>query len=138
MVTPSSVERSPKESKGPGCPRISPDYFRSAGIPLVRGRGLEESDREGAVAVTVINDTIARRFFAGEDPIGRRILATDDETWLTVVGVAGDCPLFLYDFLNKLDEVGRLASGYQIGRHFFRYTRTLLDRLPPHRVAMGG
>ncbi|HEY6148258.1 MAG TPA: FtsX-like permease family protein, partial [Thermoanaerobaculia bacterium] len=70
----------------------SGDYFRTMGIPILRGRSLAETDREGAPLVAVINETMARQFFAGRDPIGARIrwARLPEERWMTVVGVARD------------------------------------------------
>jgi putative ABC transport system permease protein len=74
--------------------RVSPDYFRTIGVPVLRGRGLEPADRPGAPYTAVINQSMARRFFAGEDPVGRRLgvdgRAPGDTLWLTIVGVVGD------------------------------------------------
>ena len=50
---------------------VSRDYFSTMGIRVVRGRGFDESDREGNPAVVVINEALAAKFFPGEDPIGR-------------------------------------------------------------------
>jgi predicted permease len=68
------------------------DYFSTMGIPILRGRGLLESDREDAPLVAVISEGIARRFWPNEDPIGKRIhyWSADSTAWRTVVGVAGD------------------------------------------------
>jgi len=51
----------------------SPDYIKTMKIPLLRGRWFTESDRRGATKVVVINDAAARRFWPGEDPIGKPI-----------------------------------------------------------------
>jgi predicted permease len=75
-----------------------PDYFRAAGIPLVRGRYFEQTDRAGAGWVVIINQTLAHRLFPEEDPIGKRIAWTGDVLrftpisgdWRTVVGVVGN------------------------------------------------
>jgi putative ABC transport system permease protein len=56
---------------------VSPTYFDTLGIKLVAGRLLSESDRAGASPVAVINDTLARREFPAEDPIGRRLLVPE-------------------------------------------------------------
>ena len=53
---------------------VSPSYFDALGIRLLAGRALSDSDRAGAPPVALINETLARREFPGEDPIGRRIL----------------------------------------------------------------
>jgi predicted permease len=53
---------------------VGPSYFDTVGMRLVKGRSLDESDVAGAVPVTVINETMARTSFKGEDPIGKRVL----------------------------------------------------------------
>ncbi|HEX8775369.1 MAG TPA: ABC transporter permease [Pyrinomonadaceae bacterium] len=72
---------------------ISPDYFRTMGIPLIRGRDFNDQDRGDAVSVVIINEMMARRYWPGEDPIGKRLKfgkATSTAPWLTVVGVVKD------------------------------------------------
>ncbi len=69
---------------------VTPGYFSAMGIPLLSGRFFDESDRMGAPLVTIVNDSIAKRFFPGGDAVGRKFMSTDDETWLTIVGVVGD------------------------------------------------
>ena len=53
---------------------VSPGYFRTLGIKLRRGRGLSDQDTQGAPPVTVINETMIKRYFKTEDPIGKQIL----------------------------------------------------------------
>lgn len=67
-------------------------YFRSLGIPIVRGRGFTPEDREDQPQVAVVSAAIAQRLWPDEDPIGKRIRywGPDTLTWRTVVGVAGD------------------------------------------------
>ena len=75
---------------------VSPEYFRTLGIPIVAGRALRATDRAGAPAVTVINETAARRFWPGENPIGRHVWfgwapAFQSPTRpVEIVGVVGD------------------------------------------------
>ncbi|MDQ3119688.1 MAG: ABC transporter permease [Verrucomicrobiota bacterium] len=73
---------------------VGPDYFRALQIPLRKGRLLEERDATGAPDVVVINETMTRKYFGGDDPIGKRITFGDaqaaDAEWFTVVGIAGD------------------------------------------------
>ena len=52
---------------------ISPDYFRAMGIPVLRGRAFSDEDREGRPRVVVISESMARRYWRGEDPIGQRL-----------------------------------------------------------------
>ena len=70
----------------------SPEYFRTMGIPLVKGRLLTERDDEQAPRVVLINETMARAFFAGEDPVGRRIVYSSrrQNDSREIVGVVGD------------------------------------------------
>ncbi|AHG93432.1 permease (plasmid) [Gemmatirosa kalamazoonensis] len=68
------------------------EYFRTLGIPIVRGRGFLESDREGAPRVAVVSEAAARRLWPNESPIGKRLryASLDSTAWRTVVGVVGD------------------------------------------------
>jgi putative ABC transport system permease protein len=52
---------------------VSPEYFSTVGIPIVRGRGFTDDDKTGTTPVVLISETSAREFFPGEDPIGKRI-----------------------------------------------------------------
>ncbi|MEW6319745.1 MAG: ABC transporter permease [Acidobacteriota bacterium] len=68
-------------------------YFEAMGIPVIRGRGFDPTDGPDAPPVVVINQTMARRLFPGEDPVGRRVRTGPDperSPWMTVVGVIGD------------------------------------------------
>lgn len=67
---------------------VSPGYLEAIGTPIVRGRGLTESDTEETPLVIVINETLAEEVFPGEDPIGKRISFGDP--WREIVGVAAD------------------------------------------------
>jgi len=68
---------------------VGDDYFRTMGIPIVRGRGIEARDvAPGAPRVVVVNERFVRRFWPDQDPIGRRI--DQGGGWATVVGVAKD------------------------------------------------
>lgn len=72
---------------------VSPGYFAALGIPLIRGRLFDDRDRPDAPMTAVINEAMARKFFANEDPIGRRI-AIDMTSYaprVTIVGIVGDC-----------------------------------------------
>ncbi len=72
-----------------GVNTVGAGYFETMGIAVVQGRGFEPSDREGAAAVAVVNETFARRFWPGQDPIGKRFSSGRGGT-REVVGVARD------------------------------------------------
>jgi putative ABC transport system permease protein len=67
----------------------SPGYFEAIGTPILRGRGILPSDQAGAPRVAVVDETVARQYWPGGDPIGKRIRTSSDSTmpWLTIVGV---------------------------------------------------
>ncbi len=71
---------------------VGPEFFDTFRIPLVRGRGIEATDREGSGMVAVINETMAERYFPGEDPIGRRLGLgrAGDPAEYEIVGVAAN------------------------------------------------
>jgi putative ABC transport system permease protein len=73
------------------CRVVSPRYFESMNIPLLRGRDFAETDNKQTPNVTVINETFARRHFPGEDPIGHRLrLQGQFRDPLLIVGIVGD------------------------------------------------
>jgi putative ABC transport system permease protein len=67
---------------------ISPDYFRTMAIPLRNGRTFETRDAKDPPDAVIINETLARRFWPDEDPVGKRILFGDSGP--TIVGVVGN------------------------------------------------
>ena len=73
------------------CNSVSPAYFATIGIPIVRGRGFTAADTAASARTIVINETMARQLFPGEDPIGKRLIVTRPrkEPW-QIVGIARD------------------------------------------------
>jgi putative ABC transport system permease protein len=71
---------------------ISPDYFRAIAIPLRQGRFFSDYDRDSSVPVVIISEAMARRFWPGENPIGRRLTPSFHaaEGVREIVGVVGD------------------------------------------------
>jgi len=67
---------------------VTADYFRVLGVPLRRGRAFSEADVVGAPLVAIVDEAAARRFWPGQDPIGRRVGWPWANEWRTVVGVA--------------------------------------------------
>jgi putative ABC transport system permease protein len=74
--------------------RVTPGYLPAMEIEVVRGRGFGDVDVEGDRGVVIVNETLAARWFPGEDPVGRRITfsdpAAEDPFWREIVGVARD------------------------------------------------
>ncbi len=68
---------------------ISPGYFRAMGIPLLQGRDFAEQDRPDTMKVAIVSETLAKQYFAGENPIGQRF-QWGDRAMFTIIGVAGD------------------------------------------------
>jgi predicted permease len=73
---------------------VSPEYFATLHVPLVRGRIFTTAERQDDPPVLVINDAFARSYFRGQDPIGQRIafdkVPTPKSTWYTIVGVVAN------------------------------------------------
>ena len=72
---------------------VTPGYFETMGIPLSGGRFFTEKDNEHSPGVIIVNEFLAKRFWPGEDPVGKRLKfdsRESDTPWLTVVGVVGD------------------------------------------------
>jgi len=71
--------------------RVSPGYFGTIGTPLLRGREFTQRDDERASRVAIVSDGMAKRFWPGEDPIGRTfVVGTRQPITYEIVGVAGD------------------------------------------------
>jgi len=90
---------------------VSADYFRALGIPIIAGRALTDTDRAGHPPVTVISQSAARRFWPGENPIGRRVWFgtttgpfADRGHAAAIVGIVGDVK---YEAVDWPNSVGR-------------------------------
>jgi predicted permease len=86
---------------------VSPGFFRTFGVPILRGRAILPSDRQGSERVAVVSEAFARRNFPAVDPLGRRISIAerpDKPEWLTIVGV-----------IPSLYSLGRVSAD---GDHF--------------------
>jgi putative ABC transport system permease protein len=69
---------------------VMPGFFKAMGIPIVGGRDVRDSDTRTSPRVALVNETLARQQWPGEDPIGRRVRFDDENAWMTVVGIVGD------------------------------------------------
>ena len=90
------IEGAPKAKLGDNVGRyrvVTPDYFTTMQIPILEGRAFTEQDQAGAPRVVIINETLARKYWPGQDAIGKRMRVDDpqhDTPWLEVVGVSKD------------------------------------------------
>jgi putative ABC transport system permease protein len=69
---------------------VSPGYFGTLGIPLLKGRDFSDRDNSDAPAAAIINAELARVYFPNEDPINKRISFDDRQSWISIVGIVGD------------------------------------------------
>jgi predicted permease len=98
---------------------VRENYFQTMEIPLLRGRGFNAKDDAHSVPVAIVSETLARKFFPNEDPIGKRV-GFDDETAgkVEIIGVArdikynsqreGDDPLIYMPWLQQRKEIGQM------------------------------
>ncbi len=93
-LVPEGKPLSAESSVGARFRLVSPGYFAAMGIAVRRGRGFTLDDRAGAPRAMVVNETLARALFPGQDPIGKRVACCEgernDPRWKTIVGVVGD------------------------------------------------
>jgi len=86
--------KSPHDYTVTGYRTVTPNYFETLGMPLAQGRFFTAADTEKAPTVVVINSAMARTYFPGENPLGKRLqlgaIPEFDVPWMEVVGVVGD------------------------------------------------
>ncbi len=92
---------------------VSTDYFTVMRIPIRAGRAFTTADREDAAPVVIVSESTARKYWPGEDPIGRRMRVVNGP-WMTVVGISGD---IIQDWFNR-----RMATTFY--RPFAQATTT--------------
>jgi putative ABC transport system permease protein len=81
----------PGEEPAASVRAVDAGFFEAMQIPVIRGRGIESGDRSGAVQAVVVNQSFARKYLVGRDPVGRRIRMEWGDTLVgTVMGVVGD------------------------------------------------
>ena len=123
-------DRDIDRANAPGVGRhyISPDYFRTLGIPLLAGRALSFADRAGSPPVAIVNASGARRFWPGESAIGKRVWFgtttgpfSDPAHAVEIVGVAGDVKYGGVDQMDQPDRADFYTSYLQ-----FAYPDTMV------------
>ncbi len=116
--------------KEAGFQSISPGYFTTFGIPLVRGRALADSDRDGSAGVAVVNEAFGRALLNGADPIGHVVRRGPAMPAITVVGVVGDVRRN-----GRTDDSGTRAAEV-IPQVYLPAAQTALYPLPLREVAV--
>jgi putative ABC transport system permease protein len=95
---------------------VSPNYLQMVHVPLIRGRSLTDQDTAEAPTVTLISQSMARRFWVGDDALGHRIKAGGNDSknpWMTIVGIVGDVRMDwsdtrpLYAFYRSYKQASR-------------------------------
>ena len=122
------------------------DYFRAAGIPLLRGRDFSEADRADSPLVVIVNRTLAEHYWPGQDPIGKRLHIGVPESptpWMTVVGEIADIKQTSAD-ADTVNQIYQPASQFRASIGQFAppglLTGTygsivLRSQLPPEQMA---
>jgi putative ABC transport system permease protein len=81
---------------------VSPGYFRTMGIPILRGREFAEADTTGNPRVAIVTADTARRFWPNQDPVGKHLRLLGQNEWSTIIGVAAD--VRAYDLRHDVPE----------------------------------
>ena len=93
-AAPLTIEGRPPSREAPriNTAVVTPEYFAMMGMRLVRGRWLNEFDKEGAAEAALVNESAARTYWPNGDPIGKRMKLSQrpDAAWVTVVGIVAD------------------------------------------------
>ncbi len=112
---------------------VNSGYFAAMKIPLRQGRLLEDSDGPDQAAVAVVSQSFARRYFPGENPVGKFIRRGDDPKlpWIKIVGVVGD---IRYNILGS-KETPPVYLSYQQSPPFFCYMAIETEGNPPAYAA---
>ena len=108
---------------------ISPNYFGLMQIALREGREIADTDADGTLPVAVISRSLARRYFPGENSLGRKLKAgpaDDSSPWLTIVGIVDDVH---YSWMSK-DDVPTIYRSYRQSAPFYASLVLRTDRDP--------
>jgi predicted permease len=101
---------------------VQPSYFRTAGVPVIKGREFTDADSASAPLVAIINDTFAQTIWPGQDPIGKIFRTKKDGPPIQVVGLTRTGKyLFLYE-TPQLYAYFSLAQRYSAGANLFVYS----------------
>jgi predicted permease len=108
---------------------VSPEFFQVLKTPVIRGRTFTEADDSKGQPVVIINETLARRYWRGEDPVGKRVKFGQGQAfnrpWMAIVGVVGDIKSDGFDAAS--DSVLYTPSNQRPSYASVLYMRTAVD-----------
>jgi predicted permease len=129
---------------------ISPGYFRTMGIPLLAGREFDVHDDAEAPPVVVVSESFARKYWNGEDPLGRRLKMGERQSksaWVTVVGVVGDVrhaglaasalPMYYRPLVHGVEEMTFLVRATADPEPLLASIREEVRKLDPDLAVFG-
>ena len=112
---------------------VSDDYFRTLGIPLLRGRALSVADREGTPTVAMVDELTAKRLWPNADAMGQRFRPAWLKPWMTIVGIVGTVKR---DSLSSAGEISIYLPMSNVGGFWFPTQMTLVVRAEGNAVAI--
>ena len=104
-----------------------PNYFETIGIPLIKGRLFGSEDQLNTPAVVIINQTMARKFWPDQDPLGKQVKFPNDDSTATIVGVVGDAKHYWLEEVQRPQLYG--AYSQQPGIFATAVIRTTVEPL---------
>ena len=110
---------------------MGPDFFRTLGIPLLKGRYFTDHDNQDSTPVAIVSEGFARRFFPNQDAVGKRIRQSGPEfgnPWMEIVGVVGNVKYLGLTVDTDPAYYMPFAQGY--GPQMFLAVRTSGDAAP--------
>ncbi len=130
------AETAPGEGRNTAFNLVSPGYFYTMGIPLLRGRDFTSADDRESAAVVIVTEAMALRFWPDDDPLGARI-RVGEGPWRTIVGVAGNVRQTALDAPPEPEMYWpQLQSSYPLATIVLRTDREPLAILPAVRAAV--
>jgi putative ABC transport system permease protein len=101
---------------------VTPGFFKTLGIPVLRGRTFSTEDRQETQPVAVIDQDLAKQYWPGQDPIGQKIRSGDHEAWAVIVGVVGH---IRFSSLAGEETSGGFAQSGAKGAYYYPMYQTV-------------
>ena len=124
VMLPDGYEPKPGESLiSPARSSISPGYMEAMGIRLLSGRRFTDADHESSLRVVIVDDRLARRFWPGEDPLGKRLVQPDNAD--DVVHPSAKAPRYtVVGVVGSVKMQGLVGGDERLGAVYFPYSQT--------------